>query len=430
MITLNSIASRNEERIAHRELDSDNAIIVHFDSMEEFRISGTGLFVWRLIKEATSVSEIIKLVSGKYRVSSEEAQPHIISYLSEMYRKGSVKIDGLFLAQNRNEDAKRLINTDTVIRKVVIENNIPYTTNFALSYRCNLHCSHCYIPNMRNVLDTLEIKKALDQLAQLKGIYVRFTGGEPFLRKDILEILRYAKSKSFAVAVNTNGFFLVRAIVEELCCIYPMDINISLYGYKQETHDFVTQRKGSFEISMRAIEMLKDCGLNVNINYVIMRHNVGELEQLKAWADTQGIGFQPEYSIFPKRDGDKKPLSHRVTNRQLVRLFNKDVIHKPKPMLCKPASIKMRIDPDGTLHPCEMLEYRLGSLKENSLAEIWSSQIAKEFRSIDIQNPAKCNVCKLKDSCLRCPGVAQMEDGDMSMPSSWACRVSHLYDAL
>jgi radical SAM protein with 4Fe4S-binding SPASM domain len=428
MITLDSVISRHDERIACRRLNSGNSIVVHYDSLREFRVSGTGLFIWNLIGGDTPVSRIVASVSSKYNVIGGRLQPDIIAYLSEMYEGGLIKIDGSYVNQEREMRLPRLMDTDPVFRQIATEGNIPYMTNFVLSYKCNLHCNHCYIPAMRDLLDTSEIKRILDQLADLRGIFVRFTGGEPFLRKDILEVLSHAKMRGFAVAVNTNGFFITEDVANALRRIYPMDVNISVYGCKPQTHDLVTQRKGSLEVSLRAIELLRSAGVNVNINYVVMNHNVDEMEQVKSWAEERGVGFRPEYSIFPKRDGDKKPLCHRATNQQLIRIFRAGLIREPKPTLCKPASIKLRIDPNGTVHPCEMLDYDLGNLKEKSLAQIWNSHEVQEFRAINIQSPAKCSSCRLKDICFRCAGIAQMEDGGMHLPSSWACKVSHLYE--
>lgn len=430
MVTTQSPVSKNHDLIAVRELDARNSIVVHLDSSVEYRLQKTSLVIWRMLDSPLVASRLISAVAALYKLPEEDVQGDVIRFLSELYERGLITSDGLCKSQARRANARRLLDADGEIRDLLIESHIPYSAQFVLSYRCNLRCQHCYIPAMRDAMDTEEVISAINQLADLRGIYVRFTGGEPFMRKDLIKILGHARSRNFAVSINTNGFFLTEEVVDGLRNIHPIDVNISLYGHKPETHEAVTQRRGSFDTSMRAIRLLNASGVHVNINYVVMNHNAHEAEQLKAWANETGVGFRPEYSIFPKRDGDTKPLDHRVSNHQLTALMRKGIGKLPKPVLCKPASIKLRIDPDGTLHPCEMLDYALGNLKHQSLVDLWNSPAVCNFRSINIQSPQKCGRCDLKDICFRCPGMAQMEEGNMMLPSSWACRVSHMYGAL
>ncbi|MFY9574927.1 MAG: PqqD family protein, partial [Blastocatellia bacterium] len=93
MITLDSVISRNDERIAFRRLNSGNSVVVQYDSLREFRVNGTGLFIWNLIGGDMPVSRIVASVSRKYSFTGKRLQSDIIAYLSEMYEGGLIKID-------------------------------------------------------------------------------------------------------------------------------------------------------------------------------------------------------------------------------------------------------------------------------------------------------------------------------------------------
>jgi MoaA/NifB/PqqE/SkfB family radical SAM enzyme len=84
----------------------------------------------------------------------------------------------------------------------------PLRVMFELTYRCNFKCPHCYVPfkyRKCKELETKEVFAILDQLKDIGCFYLGFTGGEPFMRKDILDILWYAKKKGFEIIIYTNG---------------------------------------------------------------------------------------------------------------------------------------------------------------------------------------------------------------------------------
>lgn len=86
------------------------------------------------------------------------------------------------------------------IHKSAKEKSFPLRVMFELTYRCNFKCKHCYVPPIyrkKGELATRDIFSIIDQLKDMGCLYLGFTGGEPFVRKDILDILWYVKKAVF-----------------------------------------------------------------------------------------------------------------------------------------------------------------------------------------------------------------------------------------
>src|SRR5229473_6952125 len=121
-----------------------------------------------------------------------------------------------------------------------------------LTYGCNLHCVHCYTdcynrPDLiKQELRYEEVIRVLDQLAMEGCLWVCFTGGEIFMRRDFLDIYAYAKQKGFIITLFTNGTMISTRIAEYLEEYPPFKIDISVHGVTEETYEKVTQVPGSY----------------------------------------------------------------------------------------------------------------------------------------------------------------------------------------
>ena len=97
------------------------------------------------------------------------------------------------------------------------EQKIPSRVMFELTYRCNFRCLHCYLsPDKKKELNTKEVFLVLDQLKDAGTFHIGFTGGEPFLRRDLFQILDHAKKCGFRISLLTNGFLINRDNAKKL----------------------------------------------------------------------------------------------------------------------------------------------------------------------------------------------------------------------
>ncbi len=152
---------------------------------------------------------------------------------------------------------------------------------------CNYHCSYCMFSSeakkYENELTTEEVKKAIKDLKGNNFTYIKFTGGEPFVRKDMVEILKYASELGFDMDISTNASLLTSEIVKELKAInFPM-IHVSLDGYDKNSHEYV-RGKNTFEPTIRGIKILTENGIYTRLGTVIYSQNEDYLEKIVALA--------------------------------------------------------------------------------------------------------------------------------------------------
>ena len=139
-------------------------------------------------------------------------------------------------------------------------NRVPFEAMIELTYGCNLRCVHCFNPThqAKGELATRQITAILDQLAEVGCFQVGFTGGEIFTRRDVFEILAYAKTKGFAVTVLTNATLITPERADRLKAIRPHSIEISIYGATRETYERVTRIPGSFQHFLTGVQLLRE----------------------------------------------------------------------------------------------------------------------------------------------------------------------------
>src|SRR3989441_10058244 len=195
-----------------------------------------------------------------------------------------------------------------------------------LTYGCNLHCVHCYTdcynrPDLlKQEMSYTEVTGILDQLYNEGCLWVCFTGGEIFVRKDFLDIYAYAKQKGFLITLFTNGTLFTEAIADYLKEHPPFSIEISCHAATEETFDQITQVKGSFQRFIKGIRLLVERGLPIKIKTKAMQLNKHELGQIKAFVEGLGTQFRLSTVIYPRLNGDLTPATYRLSPDEIVAL--------------------------------------------------------------------------------------------------------------
>ncbi len=151
-------------------------------------------------------------------------------------------------------------------------------------WMCNNRCRFCVQGNKRDLYGnkpTEEVKRLLEE-ARKDSDSIVFTGGEVTIRKDIVELVRYARDLGYRVIqIQTNGRVLAyRKICEELIAAGATEFSPALHGHTPELHDYLTRAQGSFAQTVRAIRNLKELGQIVLTNTVITRSNYRHLPDI------------------------------------------------------------------------------------------------------------------------------------------------------
>jgi radical SAM protein with 4Fe4S-binding SPASM domain len=318
-----------------------------------------------------------------------------------------------------------------------------FSVHWELTYRCNLRCTHCYVVKPGDPgfsvpgpeLSTEECKDIIDQLADENALSITFSGGEPLTRPDFFDVARYAQSKRFAVRILTNGTLITSPVADELAALNPVRVEMSVYGAKAETHDSITQVPGSFERTMRAFRLLSERGVSTAVKTPLMKENIRQFSKIRALAEELGAIFRYDITITPKDNGCRSPLQHRLSDEDLLRLFRQEVApERWKPIrlkaddhVCNSGRNIITIDPYGEVFPCVQVRMPAGNLRQELLRAIWrESPVLWRMREITWARFPACSSCELREFCVRCPGLALLEDGDLFGPSSVACRQARL----
>ncbi len=194
------------------------------------------------------------------------------------------------------------------------------------TYHCNIVCRHCYISEDPVSLSLTQLEKIFAELKEMGCVDLRLSGGEIFLRNDLFIILDRAIEMGFRITLMSNGILIRDEIIEKLKDYPIKKIKISLYSLQPEIHELITKASGSHEKTLNAIKKLHQAGIRVIVNTMIQRENASGLSELKEFAEEHGLGFQCDYKLFPRHDGDSVPLDYYVEKDELVQLFKTGII--------------------------------------------------------------------------------------------------------
>jgi radical SAM protein with 4Fe4S-binding SPASM domain len=173
----------------------------------------------------------------------------------------------------------------------------PYVISWNLTYRCNLACEHCYLDaggaplvgteNFadRSELGTEECFRVIDEIAAFAPECLTIlTGGEPLLRRDILEIVRRATERGLWVVVGTNGVSITENLARRLAEAGARGLSLSLDALDPDRHDRFRNVRGAWRNTVEGAEILNRTGLPFIVQTTAGSHNRGELEAIADFA--------------------------------------------------------------------------------------------------------------------------------------------------
>jgi Fe-coproporphyrin III synthase len=195
-----------------------------------------------------------------------------------------------------------------------------------MTRRCNLKCVHCY-SNSADIdypdeLTTQEGKKLIDDLAQFGSPVILFSGGEPLIRKDLLELAQYATDKGMRAVISTNGTLITKEIAAKLKNIGLSYVGVSLDGL-EETHDRFRGKKGAFAAAIEGIRNCREAGIKVGIRFTVNKHNVADVPDMFDLLRKEKIERMCFYHLVYTGRGSKlreEDLNHEET-RGLIDLI-------------------------------------------------------------------------------------------------------------
>ena len=327
---------------------------------------------------------------------------------------------------------------------------------FYLTSYCNLNCSHCWIsPEYTDKEDAPEeapfslLKDIIDQAIPLGLKSIKITGGEPFLSKNIDQLITYAFSKKLHISIETNGTLINGTKAKFLKDNSVSHVAVSLDGPNKEVHEKIRNRPGCFEKTIEGIKVLKKCGLNVQVIMSLCKYNSDYLE------DTIGLAEQYRADSFKincisdiSRGKALRGKGMTLTTLDYIELNKKveleiqprhwiKVIFDIPPAFKALKNIKkergacgikniLGVLGDGSISICgigSVLEsLKLGDIKKEKLRDIWEKNAILGVIRDGVPSKLKgaCGRCIFKALCLgKCRAEAYYKNNDILSPFSF-----------
>ncbi len=285
------------------------------------------------------------------------------------------------------------------------------------SWNCNQKCVFCYAAGQSkgNVseLSTEHWKRIIDMLRKARIPMLTFTGGEPTMRQDIVELISYAKW--FVTRLNTNGVLLTQKLCEELKAAGLDSIQITLYSSDKEIHNTLVG-SDHFEDTVNGIRNAASSGLDISINTPLCRLNASYTQTLE-FIKSLGVSFVTvsglictgnaadkytaadlaEDELFEiiksaKAFCDKNGMEIDFTSPGLISQEKLELLGMNVPM-CGAALSNMAICPDGTVVPCQSWlgsDATLGSVLSDDFDVIWNNEKCRMLRNMPDEKALLC----------------------------------------
>lgn len=302
--------------------------------------------------------------------------------------------------------------------------------------RCNQQCIYCYNAwredNGREIGEpaTADFKKIIDTIAnQAEVKFFTLTGGEPFLREDIFQIIDWINEKGMVVNIISNGGMITPEIAKQLSRRKVNYVQITLGGANAETHDHLCG-DGTFEKAKNAMKVLQKNGVMAGGSYLCTSYNYQQANDVLECFASLNVKQIAINRFSPGGEPRRINLEILPTRSQVIEALDaaeeKAVKHDLKlynTMPIPPCVVDMQkyphikfsgcsagyyekqlaIGPDGQVRLCTLQKQRAGSILDLPLKEIIESETVTGFRK---EIPEFCRECPFASACLGGCGAA------------------------
>ncbi len=325
--------------------------------------------------------------------------------------------------------------------------------------RCNLRCEHCYLDAAEPEADELSLAdfgRTMEDLAKCGVPLVIFSGGEPLLRRDFLDILGLAKDAGLRSVISTNGTLITGDMAERLAARGVRYVGVSLDAAHPEVHDRFRGVDGCWRKALDGVRKARDAGIRTGFRITVTRDNYRELPDLLELALRERVERFCVYHLVPTGRGAgimAKDLDRSQREWVLSFLYEKaielrdrniEILTTDSPMDgvyilerlkreqperyeaarrmlalgsgCTIGSKVANISHRGDVTPCHFApEIVLGNVRRNTFSEIWNapgSPLVQGLRAMPAGLTGKCGRCDYNDLCRGCRKRALFGSGD------------------
>ncbi len=336
-------------------------------------------------------------------------------------------------------------------------NNFYSDATIELTSKCNATCDCCYTAdNSSNDLNLIDIKRVIDKLSDAGILTLCFTGGEPFLRKDILDILEYCIKKDFwHFSILSNGTLLKDEHFNFLKnnASYFKNFQMSLFSHSPTIHDKYMGIKGAHSKILKTADKLRYYGIPVTLSLNILDINKKDYQKtmdlMIEHSDIQQVGITKLFDAC-RSSCNTERLKNSTSENFYIELLkesptllksqknkmdqaSKQKLDPKTTTLCSGIYTTIFIDSSANLRPCPSFRnIKAGNiLKNGSLKDLIDKEpIYSQIKSLRLKDLDKCSTCKHNNFCNFCIGLSHSETGNLCDPSSQYCNFASAVEKL
>ena len=387
---------------------------------QAYKLNPTGIGLLKRTLQGTPIEEVIKSKSPEL-LADDRVRQDVHEFFCD--------IRALVMGCMGEGTDRRTVETEQFERP---QNMLPVLSEIAVTYRCNLSCKFCYAgcrcskqPKAAE-MSTAEVKRALDIIRYEAEVpSVSWTGGEPTLRDDLVELTAHAAGIGLRVNLITNSTNLTEKLVRDLKNAGLSSAQVSVEGPTALVHDSLTQVTGSFHHTIKGIKLLRDAGLHVHTNTTVNALNAAHLcgiVELAKSLDMKRLSMNMVIPCGSAPDGDvtisytDMPVLIDRVKRKARELEIEFLWYSPTPYCiynpvasglggksCAACDGLLSVAPNGDVLPCSSLPKSVGNLLKSGFEKVWNSRKARFWREKKFAHKV-CRRCEHFDLCTgACP---------------------------
>jgi radical SAM protein with 4Fe4S-binding SPASM domain len=328
-----------------------------------------------------------------------------LKYKNIILTRFQYKILKHFGSLGDNSKYARLFSS--VARKMI--GSYIYSIKLEVNDMCTLSCEMCYVPKRGTEMPLEWIRSLLGEIKSC-GIRLELLGGEPLLRKDIVEIVRLSKKYAGIphVSIYTNGIYASEEVARDLKSAGLDSAIVTLVSADSETHDRFTGTQGSWDQTIRGIQNLNSASLNTYTFTAIHRKNAGEIKNIHNFVKEELKAHPLFYQYIPQKKDDNLIINNELWYelKNWVLKMNSDHSRFVRDFYmltgnaCSGGNFVLTVKADGTVQPCPFIsDIPLGHIKTTDIWSIYKNRYKSNelysFKSL----PESCKICTYSSVC-------------------------------
>ncbi len=284
-----------------------------------------------------------------------------------------------------------------------------YSIKLEVNDYCNLKCKMCYVEDKNT---NLALNVIYDLLEQIRGhgIRLEILGGEPLMRKDIFEIIRYAKKKSRIpfISLYTNATLVDREMAVKLKDAGLDAILVTLVSHRAEVHDDFTGSPGSWQKTVNGIQELVKAGIDTYSFTTVHSYNKAHCRDIHQFVREELRAHSLFYQYIPQQAndplmipaGDWHDIKHWILMENTAHMEFVRNFYMISGNACSGGNFVFTVKVDGSVQPCPFINnIPLGNIMEESIWRIFKNRFSSRDLVIFKSLPPECRECAYESVC-------------------------------